>query len=313
MKKTGKVQKIGGCLVVTLAALGASAELTGDSLMDILVERLGKDRATIAAECASGVSYSDVIVPANCFDGIRTKAEAQQKIPETPVNCSWLATMSQNPYVTLEVPDAAERVGAVRGYRLTRMVTGYYSRDRAPTAWRIEGSDDGSDWTTIDTRSGVVWAGSQTDPQHTNAARYDPAQTDCEKEFICAAEKSYKYLRFTPTASPHADTNNVATGNVGLFEIEYYVTHVGMTVFHGIDADDKSGFSCTDGELLTENATVSAPDSVRVVGDWVNFTCVGNVVQELAGASVSMCRPTRVRPIRLWTTENPTVSPGSGA
>ena len=277
MKTLGK---IGGCLVVTLAALGASAALTGGSLMDILVERLGKDRATIAAECASGVSYSDVIVPANCFDGIRTKAEAQQKIPGTPVNCSWLATMSQNPYVTLEVPDAAGRVGAVRGYRLTRMVTGYYSRDRAPTAWRIEGSDDGTDWTQIDVRSGVVWAGSQTDPQHTDAAHYDPAQTDCEKEFICAADKSYKYLRFTPTASPHT----ADTGNVGLIEIEYYV--VGMTVFHGIDADDKSGFSCADGDVLTENATVSAPDSVGAVGDWRNFTCVGNVVQELDGGDV---------------------------
>ena len=37
------IGKIGGCLVVAMAALGASAELTGDSLMDVLVERLGKE------------------------------------------------------------------------------------------------------------------------------------------------------------------------------------------------------------------------------------------------------------------------------
>ena len=278
MKMLGK---IGGCLVVAMAALGASAELSGDSLMDILVERLGKDRATIAAECASGVGHS--LVPAHCFDGIRTKAEADKAIPGTPVNCSWLATMSQNPYVTLEVPDAAGRVGAVCGYRLTRMVTGYYSHDRAPSGWRIEGSDNGTDWTLIDVRSGVVWAGSQTDPQHVDAARYDPAQTDCEKEFACAADKSYKYLRFTPTASPHT----AYTGNVGLFEIEYYVTHTyeGMAVFHGINADDKSGFSCADGDVLTETATVSVPALVSV-GDRLSYACVGNVVQELDGGDV---------------------------
>ena len=275
MKMLGK---IGGCLVVAMAALGASAAIPGDSLMDILVERLGKDRATIAAECASGVGHS--LDPAHCFDGIRTKAEANKAIPGTPVNCSWLATMSQNPYVTLEVPDAAGRVGAVCGYRLTRMVTGYYSHDRAPSGWRIEGSDNGTDWTQIDVRSGVVWAGSQTDPQHTDAARYDPAQTDCEKEFICAADKSYKYLRFTPTASQHTADEN----NVGLFEIEYYVTHTyeGMAVFHGINADDKSGFSCADGDVLTETATVSAPALVSV-GDRLSYACVGNVVQELDG------------------------------
>ena len=277
MKMLGK---IGGCLVVAMAALGASAAIPGDSLMDILVERLGKDRATIAAECASGAGHSVGLVPAHCFDGIRTKAQGEAAIPGTPVNCSWLATMAQNPYVTLEVPDVAGSIGAVCGYRLTRMVTGYYSRDRAPTAWRIEGSDDGTNWTLIDSRSGVVWPGSQTDPSHSSAVQYDPAQADCEKEFVCSAAKPYRHYRFTPTAAPHT----AETGNVGLYEIEYYVVHTyeGMMVVHGIAADDKSGFSCADGDVLTENATVRAPALVSV-GDRLSYACVGSVVQELDG------------------------------
>ena len=76
-------------------------------------------------------------------------------------------------------------------------MVGYGTPSYTPTAWTLKGSDNGVDWTTLDTRSGVSWGASE------------------KKEFYFANTTAYLYYRINITAGG-------VSGEVIINEIELF-------------------------------------------------------------------------------------------
>ncbi len=73
--------------------------------------------------------------------------------------------------------------------------------DASPKDWTLQGSNNGSTWTTVDTQTGINWA-----------------STSLEKTFTIASGSrgSYSYWKLDVTAV------QVAASGVGISEIKYY-------------------------------------------------------------------------------------------
>ena len=176
------------------------------------------------ADCVTGEGHyannpNDYNGPDLLFDGVKeTTATAGTR---------WLAGQNNldGVSVTFTIPRAARGNGVVghilKGYALYRNINGDSGRRRAPRTWKIQGSDDGVQWTDIDTRSEAVAWGSDDSVK--------------SMSFNLPANKtSYRQLRFVPLSSG-AESVSWVSWKVGLQEIEYFVeediTFQGTCVF----------------------------------------------------------------------------------
>ena len=66
----------------------------------------------------------------------------------------WYQRGANTTWVQLRLPDGARK--AFGGYSIT---SGNDCPHRDPTDWRVLGSDDGEEWTTLDTRTGEKFSG----------------------------------------------------------------------------------------------------------------------------------------------------------
>jgi hypothetical protein len=83
----------------------------------------------------------------------------------------------------------ADVTSGIGGYTLTSRTSYAYgnsgsAQSQAPTQWTLSGSNDGSTFTTIDTRTGQSFTEGQT------------------RTFTLASPAEYRYFRWTWTASP---------------------------------------------------------------------------------------------------------------
>lgn len=173
------------------------------------------------ADCVTGEGHyannpNDYNGPDLLFDGVKeTTATAGTR---------WLAGQNNldGVSVTIAIPRAARGNGVVghilKGYAIYRNINANTGRQRAPKTWKIQGSDDGVQWTDIDTRSEAVAWGS--DDSITSMSFNLPEN-----------KTSYRQLRFVPLSSSYTWGN----WRVGLQEIEYFVeediTFQGTCVF----------------------------------------------------------------------------------
>ncbi len=173
------------------------------------------------ADCVTGEGHyannpNDYNGPDLLFDGVKeTTATAGTR---------WLAGQNNldGVSVTFTIPRAARGNGVVghilKGYAIYRNINANTGRQRAPKTWKIQGSDDGVQWTDIDTRSEAVAWGS--DDSITSMSFNLPEN-----------KTSYRQLRFVPLSSSYTWGN----WRVGLQEIEYFVeediTFQGTCVF----------------------------------------------------------------------------------
>lgn len=66
----------------------------------------------------------------------------------------------------------------------------------APSTWQFQGSNDGTNWTTVDTRSGITWSSARE-----------------RKEFSIASPQSFLYYRlYVTTNASGASTSGAGTG-----------------------------------------------------------------------------------------------------
>ena len=117
----------------------------------------------------------------------------------------WLSTVIPNP-LTIDTKNGV----TFDGYRW--YTSGVNSADggRAPTAWAVEGSDDGVTWVTLDSQSGVpIPAFVQGAGQLVGTFSAQSARNSLPQEFwaetnsaaLKLAGVTARYLRFTPTAA----------------------------------------------------------------------------------------------------------------
>ena len=106
----------------------------------------------------------------------------------------WLALTSSNPMYLVYKFNVATKVNMLR-----LRIPGNNSYDkRSPKAWTFSGSNDGSTWTTLDTRSGVSWSASEV------------------KTVSFSNDTAYEYYRFSCTAIVGSDDYMM------LWEIQFF-------------------------------------------------------------------------------------------
>ena len=138
----------------------------------------------------------------------------------------------------------------VKNYTLYRLSNSGNEKTRAPTAWLLTAATSGSDTrSTIDEQAGVSWEDTTAE---NNAYEFTPAHP----------EVGFSDIRFTPTASGVANPGS-STVSVGLMEMRLNVNMANppgtLRVYVGADVLS-TGFSVADKALLTESATVTAPE-----------------------------------------------------
>ena len=138
----------------------------------------------------------------------------------------------------------------VKNYTLYRLSTGGNEAVRAPTAWLLTAAtSDSATRATIDERTDVDWSGKTSS---NNAYEFAPAHP----------EVGFSDVRFTPTASG-VSSPGASDVSVGLMEMRLNVNMANppgtLRVYVGGDVLT-NGFSVADKTLLTESATVTAPE-----------------------------------------------------
>ena len=142
-------------------------DLGGDTMME-----------ATASTCGSGLS------PSNVIDGVQNVYASR-----------WTSSNDQSQWLQIRVLDAVEpgKYISVTSYKFSAGHGWYGSQDpaspktaehRMPATWTLEGSDDGADWSVLDTR--------------TNVTDWD-APSWMTKTFQVANPGSYRYYRFNFT------------------------------------------------------------------------------------------------------------------
>ena len=180
--------------------------------------------ATDAAWSVEGTSAANGYGPEKAFDGIAYVSDDHYR---------WICSLGGTAVIKLNKTDDQWQglLPKLVSYRLYQHSSGYSCNSRAPTAWKVEGSVDGSTWEPIETVSGYAWVSQRgtpnTAPYWTGTAATEkapsaidpPAPEDnvVSRDVTCG--KSYVGYRFTPTASRLADPNGA-----GLMEIEFLLS-----------------------------------------------------------------------------------------
>ena len=111
--------------------------------------------------------------------------------------------------------DIENRPFTMTHYRICQSTAGEYSNARAPSAWTLYGSDSAAGpWTSIETRSGVVWSGSSF-----AAEAAIPDMADCWRTFTLESPVAYKFYKIAFAAA--ADPDYTGNWKIAVMEIEY--------------------------------------------------------------------------------------------
>lgn len=270
------------------AAFSAKAE-AGDpeNLAEYLARELGKTQSALAQECVTGNNWlenaSGKFFPWQLFDGLSFYDGKGVRIKNTQ---GWLGMLSSSPYIEFAIPSTSRVKGfTLTSYTVHRLCAGHNSRDRAPTAWTLEGSNDGIEWVTIDSRANIAWGGTQT----YNGGGSEPSEADCHQTFnLDSVPAAYSSFRFKPTARSATWDGNSSDYDIGLHELEFFGVPLiaGLQVFHGIDkVEDTSVFPVGNGEYVAAAGTIAAPASVsRVCG--FQYRSVGYVLEDVEAGTV---------------------------
>lgn len=158
------------------------------------------------ADCVTGADYNTGMGPDLLFDGVKETAETS--------GTRWVGAQTGfdgGVHVTITIPKAVRTDGVsghiLKGYTLYRNINGGTGRQRAPTTWRIQGSDDGETWTTIHEQSAAVSWGSDDSVKSMSIS-------------LPENKTPYRQIRFVPMSST---AQSWLTWKVGLQEIEYFV------------------------------------------------------------------------------------------
>lgn len=210
---------------------------------------LFKDRGSTLSGSAYGANMHSSSSPGKLFDGKDGGSTAGDRwlgVGALSASSACHTGVKQLPSTVLMPGD----LFYVKNYTLYMLSNSGSEKTRAPTAWLLTAAtSDGGARTTIDERTGVSWSDKSTTD---NALVFTPAHP----------EVGFSDVRFTPTASGVASPGS-STVSVGLMEMRLNVNMANppgtLRVYIGSDVQD-AGFSVADKALLTESATLTAPE-----------------------------------------------------
>ena len=150
---------------------------------------------------ASASSYYPGQLPSKAFDNvIHSSNEWSPSALPSPSAPEWLA-----------YDFGAGNGKTITRYTLSNAEAYGYNRTRAPKDWTFEGSNDNTNWTVLDTRSGIPW----------------DCDT-CTKAFDCTNSTAYRYYRIKITA------NNGGPTFVEIAEMELMLAPAGSAPIYSI-------------------------------------------------------------------------------
>ena len=268
---------------------------------------LFKDRGSTLSGSAYGDKLHSSSAPKKLFDGTDGGSEAGDRwlgLGPLSADTGCHTGVKQLPSTVLTPGD----LFYVKSYTLYRLSNSGNEKTRAPTAWLLTAatSDNGAR-TAIDERTGVDWTGKTSE---NNAYEFTPAHP----------EVGFSDVRFTPTASGVASPSS-STVSVGLMEMRLNVNMANppgtLRVYVGGDVLD-DGFSVSDKTLLSESATVTAPEYAVGKSGARKYAVTGyrlekfnladtvwELVNEVTGTRTYSFTPDATAGYRLtWTHEN---------
>lgn len=268
---------------------------------------LFKDRGSALSGSAYGMNMHSSSSPKKLFDGTDGGSTAGDRwlgVGALSADTGCHTGVKQLPSTVLMPGD----LFYVKNYTLYMLSNSGSEKTRAPTAWLLTAAtSDGGARTTIDERTDVSWADKSTTD---NALVFTPAHP----------EVGFSDVRFTPTASGVTSPGS-ANIYVGLMELRLNVNMANppgtLRVYVGSDVQD-AGFSATDKALLTESATVTAPEYAVGKSGARKYAVTGyrlekfnladtvwELVEEVPGTRTYSFTPDATAGYRLtWTHEN---------
>jgi hypothetical protein len=154
----------------------------------------------------------------------------------------WIGPSGVNALLQLDM-------GASNAPRVTRYtIKAATDPANTPTAFTIQGSNNGTDWTTVDTRSGLAWAGTET------------------KSFDVASPGAYRYYRLNTSALQGGGGST----NAALWELAYYAnaSSYPTTDYWWVATTDLSQFTWTNVSWLN-SVTVAGTQPANTNRKWL--------------------------------------------
>ena len=226
--------------VSALAALAGTAFADQTNLMSYLTGAYGyASQAACAQAVAAGENYHASYPPKFAFDGILVPDATKRFIGNV------------NAPVGVNAPEAVT-VARYTLWRLSTTQSGYGAWRRAPTAWRLEGRNAGTDaWTLLDSRTGVAWGGSDTSySANVEGNAYMTFEVPEQNQ------TPFCQIRFVPTASNYTDAYSF-----GLNELELFISVADegqlscSLVISGVTPLDELSFSPVPASVVTNPAS----------------------------------------------------------
>jgi len=175
----------------------ASANNMGDMVVDTFTDATGIHAASSSGYEWRGSPNYDVRRLATYTDetGSGTATSSSNYSGNTPAKAFDNVIHSNNTWSSDSVPSTGSpqwlkydfgsgNTKTIKRYTLSNAESYPYNRTRAPKDWTFEGSNDGTNWTVLDTRSGITWNCDQ-----------------CTQMFDFTNSTAYRYYRIKVTAN----------------------------------------------------------------------------------------------------------------
>ena len=184
---TGPTGIIGANIEVNGAAVGASG--IGVIALPLATPPTSSPTGVVQLYADYGFSnqipvMSDNTTPSGTFSASGSNSWLPYRVSDPSLPYGWLADFTSPPHwIQYQFPTAK----VIKAYEIQPWDYDDWP-NRCPTAWTLEGSNNGSSWTTLDTKSGISSTSTWT--------RYSTGV-----KFIISAPASYSYYRLTITAN----------------------------------------------------------------------------------------------------------------
>ena len=233
--------------------LAAAEDETEEVVASRLVCGAGDPAALRAASVTVTPVNNDIFVPlttatsgalcTNSTTHAQYGAEGAFDDNRSDTNGRWLATKADHMFVVWKF-NAATAVNMLRVWNGSDTAGGYASASRAPKAWTFCGSNDGENWTVLDTRTGETgWSSSGE-----------------SRLYSFTNDTAYLYYKFDCTAL------NGASDYLQIWELEFYYVESGGSGGEGSGGTAEDPVVPNDGIVLYDRLMICGTNNTQGSG-----------------------------------------------
>ncbi len=229
------------------------------------------DLTTTTSGSVSSASGTHDSYPASkAFDGNKSDT-----------NGRWLSSKGSHMYVIYRFNDATA-VNAIRIWSGLSNAGGASEQARAPKAWTFSGSNDGTTWNTLDTRSGVTWAAGDTVKTFSfeNKRKYEYYKFCCTEiggvnDYLQIYELQFLYdagIVLTDLTTSSSGSVSSSSGT--------HATYPATKAFDGNKSDTNGRWLSTKGDNMYLVYHFNAATAVNAIRIWSGLSNAGGASEQ---------------------------------